>query len=90
MGSDAEKIFPYDALLQQMRKHGKFGMTMASMLLPMLTAEEGHAVDLDALSEDMNSGKEIDKNAFISENSRDILMKRMRDVVIDMVRLEYV
>lgn len=90
LGSDAEKIFPYTALLDQLHAHGVFGLVMASMLLPMLTAEEGNTPDLDELSEDLNNGKELDPNVFMSEKSRESCNRRLREVVIDMARLEYI
>lgn len=40
--------------------------------------------------EDINNGKEVDASVFISEASRNRLNKRLRDVIVDMVRLNYI
>lgn len=89
MGSDPEKLFPYDVMLDQFRKFGKFGMVMATMLLPMLTSEEGQTPDLDELAEQLQDERKMDVNVFISDNSRVEFNKRLHDVVEDMVRLNY-
>lgn len=90
MGSDPEKLFPYETLLDQFKKFGKFGMIMASMLLPMMTSQDGIAADLDEFAEQLKDGQKLDENTYISERTRHILDKRLRDVVIDMARLEYI
>lgn len=81
------------------RKYGKFGMVLSTVLLPMITTEKGNGLDLDELcvnfeknkENNIKDSKELDAfNSFISENSRNKFNKRLRDVVIDMVRLGYV
>lgn len=90
LGSDAANIFQYSELLEQLRKYGKFGLIAASLMLPMLTSEAGNTPDLDELAEEVSSGKDIDTNVFISNRSRNTFMKRLREVVMDMARLEYI
>lgn len=63
---------------------------MAVGILPMITADSGNVVNMDEMFEDINNGKEVDASAFISETSRKRLNKRLRDVIIDMIRLEYI
>lgn len=63
---------------------------MASMLLPMITSDGGHAVDMDGLADAIQNGEEVDASVFVSEASLNRLNKRMRDVVADMARLEYI
>lgn len=90
LGSDVEKVYPYSAMLEQFRKFGKFGLYMASMLVPMLTADASAAPDLDAFSEEISSGKEMNNNIFNSEGSEERLAKRLSDVIHDMDRLGYI
>lgn len=89
LGSDPTKLFPYDAMLEHLHKFGKFGMVMATMLLPIITSEEGKTPDLDELANGMSEKRDIDVNIFMTDNSKDEFNKRVRDVVIDMVRLDY-
>lgn len=63
---------------------------MATGILPMITADSGTVVDMDDLFDDVNNGKEVDANVFVSDESKKRLNKRLRDVVIDMVRLNYI
>lgn len=64
----------------------------------MITTEQGNGVDLDELATKFEKSKENIENStdldafesFFSENSRSKFNKRMRDVVVDMVRLGYV
>lgn len=65
-------------------------MIMATMLLPMLTSDDGHVVDMDELCEKIKDGENVDAGVFISEESRQRFTKRLRDVIIDMVRLDYI
>lgn len=89
LGSDPLNLFPYDVMLEHFHKFGKFGLIMATMLLPMITAEEGTSPDLDELAINMSENREMDVNVFLTNNSKDEYNKRLRDVIIDMVRLDY-
>lgn len=73
-----------------LRRFGKFGMIMATMLIPIITSSDGHAVDMDELCEKIRDGEDADGSVFISEESRHRFTKRLRDVIIDMVRLDYI
>lgn len=90
MGSDPEKLFPFSLMLDHFQKFAKFGLILSTVLLPMMTSDDGNGIDLDKIAEDVQNGKEVDKDAFISENSRKKFNKRLRGVVIDMVRLGYI
>lgn len=56
----------------------------------MVSADKGNVVNMDEMFDELNNGGEIDSSVFISEASRNRLHKRMRDVIIDMVRLNYI
>lgn len=77
-------------MLEHFHKFARFGFILCLMLLPLLTSEQGDAVDLDKLSESIVKGELLEENVFISEKSRSRFNKRMRDVVVDMVRLDYI
>lgn len=72
LGSDAEKLFPFEALLSEMQKNARFGIMMATMLLPLLTSVSEDFPDLDALSEQMNRGESLDGDAFKFEKTEKI------------------
>lgn len=60
------------------------------MLLPIITSSDGHAVDMDELCEKIKEGENVDGGVFVSEESRQRFTKRLHDVIIDMVRLDYI
>lgn len=90
LGSDPEKLFPYTLMLEHFKKFAKFGLILSTALLPMMTSEDGHGIDIDEIAEDVKNGKEMDTNVFISEKSRNKFNTRMRGVVSDMVKLGYI
>lgn len=90
LGSDPEKLFPYTLMLEHFQKFAKFGLILSTALLPMMTSEDGHCIDIDEIAEEFQNGKEIDSDTFISEKSRNKFNTRLRGVVCDMVRLGYI
>lgn len=57
----------------------------------MITTERGNGLDLNQMADIMENPEFTDIfNDFISENSRKKFNKRMRDVVVDIVRLGYI
>lgn len=97
LGSNPEELFPYELMEEHLRKFGKFGLIMASTLLPTITADRDRQMNLD---EDSSNDKKIDgepperpkleDHPLISNSSMERLNKRLRDIAIDMVRLEYI
>lgn len=90
MGSDPEQLFPYKLMLEHFHKYGKLGLVLASVMLPIITKDGGLEVNLDSLAEDVNSGKELDPSIFMTDASTKRFNERLRDVIIDMVRLDYI
>lgn len=89
LGTNVEKVYPFDAMKDQLRKFGKFGIVMALMLLPILTSEAGSSPDLDHVAEKGRNG-ESTEHMFSPEETIGHFNKRMRDVIIDMDRLGYI
>lgn len=90
LGSDPEKLFSYETMQEHFRKFAKFGLILSTALLPMITSDDGHGIDVDEMAESVQNGNELDAGAFISDKSRNKLNKRLRGVVNDMVRLGYI
>src|SRR5690349_22770147 len=55
MGGDTQTQFPFTALLRQLKQFGKFGIIMASMLVPMLALRPENLPDMDFLAENMKT-----------------------------------
>ncbi|XP_055298661.1 uncharacterized protein LOC129566598 [Sitodiplosis mosellana] len=91
LGSDPEKLFPEKLMQEHFRKFGKFGLVLAAILLPLLTKDSGKEVDLDGIADGIKTGQvDLDTNIFMTDSSTRRFNKRLRDVVIDMARLEYI
>lgn len=90
LGSDPEKIFSYEMMLEHLRKFGKFGLLIATTVLPTMCRDSESGVDLDELAEGIENGQEMDTGAMMTETSKATFLNRIRDVVIDMARLEYI
>lgn len=90
LGSDPDKLFPYSVMLEHFNMFGKFGLFISAMLLPMITSEKGNGIDLNVLANRFENSSNDHENIFITARSRDIFNKRIRDVVVDMERLNYI
>lgn len=78
-------------MLEHFRKFGKFGLVLATILLPLLTKDGGQDIDLDGISDAVKSGEvDLNTNMFMTDSSTKRFNKRLREVVIDMARLEYI
>lgn len=77
-------------MLDQFRVFGIFGLYIASLLLPMITLDANCTIDLDAMVEDMNNGKEVSKDIIKSEGAEKRLAERLSGVFYDMDRLGYI
>lgn len=85
LGSDPEKVFPYSALEDQLRKFAKYGLTFASFFLPIFTS----GMDAQALTDDIQNENNNNNNNSNSPQISDDCKKRIRDIVADMFRLGY-
>lgn len=63
---------------------------MASIFLPLMTGEEGSIPNMEELAQDMQGGKKLEADVFVSNEFKAILNKRLRDVVADMVKYNYI
>jgi hypothetical protein len=91
LGGDTMSQFPFTALLRQLKHFGKFGIIMATFLIPMLTTSNDQLPDMDFMAEQMNNSdpavmEEMMKN-FMKTNK--VYEERMRDSVLDAIRYGY-
>lgn len=90
LGSDAEKLFSFDDLQNQLKKFGRYALIITPMLLNIITSKADDIPDLDNLAEEFKD-KPIEEGmkAFINDAANDKFDARMRDVIQDVVRLGY-
>lgn len=96
MGSDPKKLFPRSAFDDQLKRFGKFGLSIAIMILPVFTSNPEDMPELDDMAKQFqdaqNKGEEIkmDEISFQSEKTLGVYEKRMKGVLQDMHRLGYI
>lgn len=96
LGSDPVKLFPYELMMEHFQKFGKYGLIMASTLLPTITADCGREMNFsdESPEPDHISNKQMQSNLknhpLVSNSSLMRFNERIRDVAADMVRLGYV
>lgn len=90
MGSNPEKLFPYELMLTHLQKFAKYGLILATVILPVITSESEYRLDIDDIAKRVENGTIEKDNQLITEKSLTNLNQRLRDIVYDMVRLKYI
>lgn len=90
MGCDPKKVYPYKMMQEHLRKFARTIMILGTAILPVLTADSNHRLNLDELAVDFTNGKEFEWNSLFTNKSKEGFNKRMRDVIVDMSRFEYI
>lgn len=77
-------------MLEHLRKCAKYGFILATVLLPVITTDKEYTLNLDELGECAENGTLESGNMLVSERSLKKMHQRLRDIVADMMRLEYI
>lgn len=85
MNADAEKLFPFEALQQQLRTFGIFGISVGALMLPMLTSDLNDCAKLEEMAEQMQSGESTE----VFENTSKTTQLRLRDFIVDLDQFGY-
>lgn len=92
MGGDTQSQFPFTAFLRQMKKFGKFGLYMATFLIPVITKDNAEIPDFDYVAENTNmedpDGMKEMMGDFMKAN--DLYSARMKPSVLDSIRYGYI
>lgn len=87
---NANELFPFDVLQNQMKMFGKFGVIMSTFILPALLSKDEEIVDLnfvmDQNSKEMNEMAEHVVDKMIETDS---FTERIRDVIFDAIDYGY-
>lgn len=89
LGSDAQKLFPFDALEEQIRKIGYYAIFVAALLLPIMCADVESMPDFHKLKE--HDFKENTEEVMfrIPEENKSAYNKRVTGMFDDMARLGF-
>ena len=91
LGGDTMSQFPFTALLRQLKQCGKFGIVMATFLIPMLSTKNEELPDMDFIAENMNQDDPELMNQMMQSfmKGADESNKKMREALLDAIRLGY-
>lgn len=89
-GSSAAELFPYEELQRQLKQFGRFGLIMASMVLPLFTSAQDELPNLDEMCEEIERNQMLGENIFKFEKTQTLYATKMREIIIDMDRLGYI
>lgn len=90
LGSDPELLFPYQALQDQLKKFGKFGLMMSLMVIQAMVMQPEETPDLDEVARLMEEDPHNIKFMDPGVASEMIYNRRMRDIIHDMNDLGYI
>lgn len=91
LGSDPEKVFSYETMLEQLKKFASYAIFVGIILIPMLSTNIDTMPDFDSISENAVSDHNIAANMFpISSEAKPAYNKKIVGFINDMARLGYI
>lgn len=91
LGSDPEKIFPYETLLKQFKQFGKYTIFVAALLMPMLCAEVDTIPDFDRLAVEVSENGTQREDMFrIADEAKRAYTRRVTDIFADLQKFGYI
>jgi hypothetical protein len=89
LGSDPQKLFPRSAFDDQLKKFGRYGLFMAIITLPAVTADPDNLIDTEAISEHLNNSSGGDSSA-LELKSSSMYKERLKGIFEHMYELGYI
>ena len=93
LGSDPENLFSFAMMQKHLQKFARLGLILTSVTVPILTSNAANTSNMnwDDMCDNFMQNQQIPSNIYTdSVESIEKFNKRMRDIVIDMIRLEYI
>lgn len=90
LGSDPYKLYTFGTLQAQLKKYGKFGLLVATMIIQGTVAEIKDINDIDDYSERINRNEDVDLFRPFAGNTHEKFTKLINDLVTDLVNYEYI
>lgn len=88
LGGNPENLFTFKNLLEQLKKFGKFGVLMSTLLLQIILRESSELPDMDKLAQNFKDDPNT-KFDFTSDISYQIYKTRIGDVLRDAFNYGY-
>lgn len=87
LGSDPNKWFTLDDLIDQMKVVGKYGVILAPSLLQIMVSDPKNIIDMDGITKD---SKEVTDFATLDESTAGVFKERLSDVIQDAIRFGWI
>lgn len=87
LGSDPQKLFSYEDLLDQLRKFGKFSMLMSPVLISVMMADAKDISNMDDFSQDMNCDKQVSLVKGFDAKTQILFDERIQGLLNDVDKL---
>lgn len=82
LGSDANELFPYDVLLDHMKRFSAYGVVMAMMVLHLMLSDPDEIPDISGDNMDLEAWKYETRNV-------NVYLARVKDIVRDVLKHKY-
>jgi hypothetical protein len=89
LGGNANQLFPFNALLKQLKVYGRFGLAMAIFIIPTLCSDIAVEDDEFESSDTLLLNEDDEEDVELS-NRELVYNKRMGDIIRDVIRYGYV
>lgn len=87
LGSDSNKWFTLDDLINQLKTVGKYGVMLAPCLLQIIVSDPKNIMDMDGITKE---SKDITEFATLDELTANEFKQRLSDVIKDAVRFGWI
>lgn len=89
LGGDTESQFPFTALLDQLKLFGKFGIIMASLVIPASSTKNEDLPDMDLMAETKDDPDRLQELTKAFTKGSDGAKVRLREALLDAMRFGY-
>ncbi len=86
LGSDPQKLCPFDELNSQLKQFGVYGVIMAPVLLQVIASDSQNIIDMDTIEADTST---IDFATF-DDRSKVTYRERVSDALQDAIKFEWI
>lgn len=90
LGSDPERLFPYKSMIDHFHKFGKLALAAGAMFIRDMISTEDTAFDVNEVSEQWIKLKKWNENDVISDSLRCLYIEKIKDLIYDLVHLNYI
>lgn len=84
LNADVNELFPFTAMLRQLKQYGRYALGAALMVVPMLCSAKSDLPDMDELVEKMSGGNWDGTFFGVNNNAEQLYKARMGGILRDM------